>query len=117
MKTKKVTCIITGKSFLFNKDYYDKKIAQHDNNEELFQQTYISKQAKDLLMQGYSVDQIRKQIGGEDLPQVDLDYIDKLTKNKYGIKKDTTFSTITSFTVFETDPDVKKFINNLTLYA
>lgn len=117
MKTKKITCIITGKSFLFNKDYYDKKVAQCENDEELLKKTYISKEAKDLLMQGFTVDQIRKQMNVKDLPPVDLDYIDGLTKNKYGLKKDTTFSTITSFTVFETDPEVKNFINNLKIYA
>lgn len=112
MKTKKITCIIIGKSTLITKDYYDKKVKKC-GDEELFRKTYICKEAKDLLLQGLSVDQIRKKYNVENMPPVDMEYIDSLTTNKYGLKKDTTFSTITSFTVFETDPEAKNFINNL----
>jgi len=113
MKTKKITCIIIGKTTLITKDYYDKKIEKCGGNEDFFKKTYICKEAKDLLLQGLSVDQIRKKYNTQNLPPVDIDYINSLTTNKYGIKKDTTFSTITSFTVFETDPEVRDFINNL----
>ena len=113
MKTKKISCIIIGKTTLITKDYYDKKIEKCGGDEELFKKTYICKEAKDLLLQGLSVDQIRQKFNVIDLPSVDINYIDSLTTNKYGITKDTTFSSITSFTVFETDPEVKKFINNI----
>lgn len=113
MKTKKITCIVIGKTTLITKDYYDKKLEKCGGDEDLFKKTYICKEAKDLLLQGLTVDQIRKKYNVQNLPQVDIDYINSLTTNKYGIKKDTTFSTITSFTVFETDPEVKEFINNL----
>jgi hypothetical protein len=113
MKTKKITCIIIGKTTLITKDYYDKKIEKCGGDEGLFSKTYICKEAKDLLLQGLTVDQIRKKYNIQNMPPVDIDYINSLTTNKYGIKKDTTFSTITSFTVFETDPEVKDFINNL----
>jgi len=113
MKTKKITCIIIGKSTLITKDYYDRKVEKCGGDENLFKKTYICKEAKDLLMQGLSVDQIRSKYNITGLPPVDMGYIDSLMTNKYGIKKETTFSTITSFTVFETDPDVKNFINNL----
>lgn len=117
MKTKKITCIIIGKSTLITKDYYDKKIEKCGGDEDLFKKTYICKEAKDLLLQGLTVDQIRKKYNVEGMPPVDLNYIDSLTTNKYGLKKDTTFSTITSFTVFETDPEVKNFINNLNIHG
>lgn len=113
MKTKKITCIVIGKTTLVNSDYYAKKLEKCGDDEDLFHKTYICKEAKDLLKQGFSVDQIRKKYNVTDLPPIDMEYIEKLTTNKYGLKKDTTFSTITSFTVFETDPDVKKFINNI----
>jgi hypothetical protein len=113
MKTKKITCIIIGKSTLITKDYYDKKVEKAGGNEDIFSKTYICKEAKDLLMQGLTVEQIRKKFNVTGLPPVDMNYIDSLITNKYGLKKDTTFSTITSFTVFETDPEVKKFINTL----
>lgn len=102
-----------GKTTLITKDYYDKKIEKCGSDEDVFKKTYICKEAKDLLMQGLSVDQIRKKFNIQNLPPVDIDYINSLTTNKYGIKKDTTFSAITSFTVFETDPEVRDFINNL----
>lgn len=113
MKTKKITCIIIGKSTLITKDYYDKKVEKCGGNEDLFIKTYICKEAKDLLKQGLTVGQIRKKYNVTGLPEIDINYINSLTTNKYGIKKDTTFSTITSFTIFETDPEVKKFINNI----
>jgi hypothetical protein len=113
VKTKKISCIIIGKTTLITKDYYDKKIEKCGGDENLLAKTYICKEAKDLLLQGLSVDQIRQKYNVTDLPEVDLEYINKLTTNKYGLKKDTTFSTITSFTVFETDPEVKNFINTL----
>lgn len=113
MKTKKISCIIIGKTTLITKEYYEKKLEKCGGDEELFKKTYICKEAKDLLLQGLSVDQIRSKYNVTGLPDVDLNYIDSLTTNKYGIKKDTTFSAITSFTVFETDPEVKKFINTL----
>jgi hypothetical protein len=113
MKTKKITCIILGKSIQITKDYYDKKIAKVGGNEEKFSSTYICKEAKDLLVQGFGVQQIREKYGVTDLPPVSESIIEKLVTNKYGIKKDTTFNTITSFTVYETDEEIKKFINNI----
>jgi hypothetical protein len=113
VKTKKISCIIIGKTTLITKDYYDKKLEKCGGDEELFKKTYICKEAKDLLLQGLTVEQIRQRYNTTNLPPVDISYIDSLTTNKYGIKKDTTFNTITSFTVFETDPEVKKFINTL----
>jgi len=113
MKTKKITCIIIGKTTLITKDYYDKKLEKCGGDEDFLKKTYICKEAKDLLLQGLTVQQIRKKYNIDNLPDVDLRYIESLTTNKYGIKKDTTFSTITSFTVFETDPEVKNFINNI----
>lgn len=113
MKTKKITCIVIGKSTQITKDYYDKKLQKCNGDEDLFKKTYICKEAKDLILQGLTVDQIRKKYNAENLPPVDLNYIESLMTNKYGLKKDTTFNTITSFTVFETEPEVKNFINNL----
>jgi hypothetical protein len=113
MKTKKITCIVLGKTTLITSDYYAKKLEKCNNDEDLFKRTYICKEAKDLIKQGLTVEQIRNKFNVVGLPSVDLDIINQLTTNKYGIKKDTTFNTITSFTVFETDPEVKKFINNI----
>ena len=113
MKTKKITCIIIGKSTQITRDYYDKKIDKFGGDEELFKKTYICKEAKDLLEQGFNIQQIREKYGITNLPPVDSKIIDSITTNKYGLKKDTTFNTITSFTIHETDPGIKNFINNI----
>jgi hypothetical protein len=113
MKTKKITCVVIGKSIQITKDYYDKKISKTGGDEDKFNNTYICKEAKDLLVQGFSVQQIREKYGVTDLPPVDERIIESLITNKYGIKKDTTFNTITSFTIHETDAEIKKFINNI----
>lgn len=113
MKTRKLKCIITGRVLTAIADYYSKKLEKAGNEEELHR-TYICKEAKDLLVKGYSVEQIQKELGVEgNLPPVPQDIIDQITTNEYGLKRNTMFTELTSFTHQETDPEVRAFINNL----
>ena len=113
MKTRKLTCIVTGKSLLAAVDYYTKKLEKAGSEEELHR-TYICKEAKDLLIKGMSVKDVRKTLDiTEPLPEVAQEIIDNLITNEFGIKRSTMFTEITSFTNQETDPDVKSFLNNI----
>lgn len=113
MKTRKLTCIVTGKSLLAAPDYYTKKLEKAGSEEELHR-TYICKEAKDLLIKGMSVKDVRKTLDiNEVLPDVPQEIIDNLITNEFGLKRSTIFTEITSFTNQETDPDVRSFLNNI----
>jgi len=113
MKTKKLKCIITGKVLTATLDYFTKKLEKVGSEDELYR-TYICKEAKDLLIKGLSIDEIRARIGVEqNLPEIDKSITDKLIKNEYGLIRNTMFTELTSFTHQETDPEVLAFINNI----
>ena len=113
MKTRKLKCIITGRVLTATADYYTKKLEKAGSEEELHR-TYICKEAKDLLIKGYNIEQIKKELNADsDLPAVPTDVIDQITTNEYGLKRNTMFTELTSFTHQETDPEVRAFINNL----
>lgn len=113
MKSKKLKCIVTGKTLLPSEDYYLKKVEKTGSEEKLHKE-YICKEAKDLLYKGLTVEQVRKELNiKEELPEVDQKIIDNLFKDEYGIKRTTMFNSVTSYTHLETDIEVKKFINNI----
>lgn len=113
MKTRKLKCIITGRVLTATADYYTKKLEKAGSEKELHR-TYICKEAKDLLVKGFTIDNIRQQLGVEgEVTDVPPDVIKELTTNEYGIQRNTLFAEITSFTHQETDPDVLNFINNM----
>lgn len=113
MKTRKLKCVITGRVLTATIDYYNKKL-EKTGSEEKLQKSYICKEAKDLLLKGMSVDEIRCKIGVEqNLPEVEKSVIDDIIKNEYGIIRNTMFTELTSFTHQETDPEVQFFINNI----
>lgn len=113
MKSKKIKCIVSGKTLIPTEEYYLKKI-EKAGDEETLHKTYICKDAKDLLIRGLTVDQIRKELKvREELPLVDQTIIDDLLKDDYGIKRTTMFNSVTSYTHQETDKEVKEFLNNI----
>jgi len=113
MKTKKLKCIVTGRVLAAHIDYYNKKLEKAGTEEEL-KRTYICKEAIDLLETGYTIEQIKKELQAEDnLPEVPPDVILSYTTNEYGLKRNTMFTGLTSFTKQETDPEVLEFINNM----
>jgi len=113
MKTRKLKCIITGKVLTATAEYYNKKLEKAGSEKELHR-TYICKEAKDLIVKGYNIDNIRQQLGVEgEVGEVPEDVIKELTTNEYGLQRNTLFSEITSFTHQETDPEVADFINNI----
>lgn len=113
MKTRKLVCLVTGKSLLPTAEYYGKKL-EKAGSEETLHSTYICKEAKDLLVKGLAVKEVRKMLKvTEELPDVAQTIIDELVTNEFGLKRSTMFSEITSFTNQETDADVKSFLNNI----
>lgn len=108
----KLTCIITGKVLVATPEYYKKKVEKAGSEQELLR-TYVCKEAKDLLKQGLSVAQIRKQLNVQlTLPDPPADVIKSIASNEYGLSRNTVFTGLTSFTHEETDPEVLDFLNN-----
>ena len=107
MKTKKLKCIVTGRILTATTEYYKKKLDKAGTEEELHR-SYICKEARDLLSQGYAVEQVRQQFKvTEELPAVPEDVLLALTTNEYGAKRNTMFTELTSFTHQSTDSDVR----------
>lgn len=113
MKTRKLKCVVTGRVLTATLDYYNKKLEKAKSEEELLR-TYICKEAKEMLLKGMTVDDIRGKIGVEqNLPEIDKSIIDNIIKNEYGLIRNTMFNGLTSFTHQETDLEVQNFINNI----
>jgi len=73
-KDTKLTCIITGKTVVFAKTYFEKKI-QEFGDEERLRRLYVCKQALGLLKRGYSIDEIRKSL------DVSTEYINDISED------------------------------------
>jgi len=109
----KLTCIVTGKTLLASEQYYKKKLEKAQSEQHLHQ-SYVCREAKNLLLKGLTVEQIRKQFQVPDVvPWPDSHVIKSIVCNDYGMVKSTTFSNLTGFTRQETDPEVLGFLNNL----
>lgn len=107
VKTKKLTCVITGKT------------ASYSGPEE---KIYICKEAKALLKKGYKVKDVRKLLDVPlDADEVPKDIVEAIEKEyqKTAIKvNDTnsqTLSTISTLTYDKSDEDVEVFMNNFIL--
>ena len=114
-KTRKLTCIITGRSLLATKEYYDRKV-EKSGSEELLEKTYACKEAKDLLIKGYSVEKIRTMlnINIPELLEIDESTIHEIVKSKATTyRKSSIFSVATNLINLKTDPEVTQLLKNL----
>lgn len=110
-KTRKLICNITGKSLLAAKQYYDKKV-QKAGSEDILHATYICKDAKSLLKKGYTIDEIQTTLKIEDYESPLTDEEAQSLVNISTLR----LNNISQPTigVIKTDPDVKRFIKNIT---
>jgi hypothetical protein len=115
-KTKKLTCIITGKSLIATKPYYERKVKKIGTEEELHR-TYVCKEAKNLLIKGYDVAKIREMLNVDmsSIGDVPEDVIaDILNSNKPKFKSiNINNMPISSILNPKTDPEVKSFIDHI----
>ena len=115
-KTRRLSCIITGRVLTATRDYYDRKVKK-TGSEERLHETYICKEAKDLLFKGYSAEKIREMlnININDLPDVSQELVNEILSNssKSKYRRVNTFNNISNVINVRTDPLVKKLIKNL----
>ena len=117
MKTRKLKCVVTGKVLFATKDYYDRKLAACDDDPDKLVRSYVCKEAKKLIKQGYSVESIREMLDISMISKVDDDVLnDILNDNKSYLrgKMSDQVPGLVNKAVHRTDPEVKAFIERIT---
>ena len=121
VKSKKVTCVVTGKTTAYAGEFLQKKIEEYGNEANLTK-LYISKEVKALLKKGYRIKDIRKILNvpeDTDLPPKDIIELIEKDYQKTPIKvNDTlssTLSTVSSLTYDKSDDDVDAFITKFLI--
>ena len=119
MPSRKVTCLITGKNYTYGQDYYEKKVADYVDEDNL-KKYFITKKAKNYLNKGYSVQEIRNilNVNEEGLPSVDSrEVVDLIEFHKIQAAQTAKkISNTLNFATHKTDPEVAAFINNIKGY-
>jgi len=117
LKSKKVTCVVTGKTTAYAGEYLQKKIEEYGNEANL-DKFYICKEVRALLKKGYKVSDIRKILDvPADVDPLPVDIVNEIEKDyqKTSFKVNDTnsqsLSTITDLTYDKSDEDVESFIN------
>lgn len=113
-KTKRLKCIITGRELILSKDYYQSKL-EKAGDEQTLHETYICKEAKDLIKRGYDVDKTRDLLGIQDdqLGDVDSKIVEQIQNDSRIKYRNIPKFNINNYTSVKTDPDVKEFLNRI----
>ena len=113
-KTKKLKCVVTGRELVLSKDYYEKKL-ERAGDEQALHESYICKEAKDLIKKGYDVNKTRDLLGVVDdtLKDVDIKIIEQIQNDSRLRFRNIPRFNINNYTATKTDPDVAKFLKKV----
>ena len=119
MSSRKVTCLITGKNYTYGQDYYEKKVIDYIDEDNL-KKYFITQKAKNYLNKGYSIQEIRNilNVNEDDVPDPDSSVIAELIEF-HKIQASQTAKKISNtlnFATHKSDPDVTSFINTIRDY-
>ena len=119
MASRKITCLITGKSYTYGQDYYDKKIKDYIDEDNL-KKYFITQKAKNYLNKGYSIQEIRNilNVNEDELPGSDSHEVAELIEF-HKIQASQTAKKISNtlnFATHKSDPAVASFINIIRNY-
>ena len=119
MASRKITCLITGKSYTYGQDYYDKKTKDYIDENNL-KKYFITRKAKNYLNKGYSIQEIRNILNVEEdeLPDADSQEVAELIEfhkiqASHTAKK---ISNTLNFATHKSDSAVAEFINTIRDY-
>lgn len=120
MKTKKLKCVVTGKKLFATKEYYEKKIAKYDGDEDKMIRSYMCKEAKRLLQQGYTVEKTRQllDIDSSELQDVPDAIVAEAINSKKLYYRDSPSSQVQGIvnnTLHQTDPEVSAFLQRIAV--
>ena len=112
MSNRKLICRVTGKPLFAAKAYYQKKVDKA-GSEEALHQTYICREAIKLLKKGYSVEDTKVALKATEFSStITQEEIISIVGDDKTMRLNTIDQPKTS--VIRTDPDVLKFIKNIT---
>lgn len=111
----KINCNLTGETLSIYEDYYNKKVKQY-GSEEILQKFYIKNKIISLLNKGHNLQDISVLLGFT-LDENKKDYYEELVKFHYNGSLIPKIKSDSKTTFVETDPEVKKFINNWKNYV
>ena len=115
-KTRKLTCIVTGRQLIATKEYYERKV-QKSGGEEKLHKTYICREAKRLIRFGSSVDKVREilNVDSSDLSDVPQDVLNDIINvgTKINSRRINNITSISNIVNSKTDDDVKEYIKCL----
>jgi uncharacterized protein YfbU (UPF0304 family) len=111
---KSLVCRITGKKYVFALEYFEKKIEEYGDINNL-RKYFVTKKAKSMIERGYSASEIRNLLGITVkglLPDDAQEIIDIMTYHKLKVSS-TSKRASSNFATHKSDPDVSVFINNI----
>lgn len=119
MSSRKIQCMVSGKSYTFSKDYFEKKVVEYGDEDSL-RNYFITRKVKTYLNKGYSINDIRNIMGasddsslaGQDSEEVRAMIEFHAVRNKGKSKRVSNMN----FATLKSDPDVAAFINTITKY-
>ena len=119
MSSRRITCSITGKSYTYGQDYYNKKVSDYVDETNL-KKYFITQKAKNYLNKGYSIQEIRNilNVNEDGLPGSDSSVLVELIEF-HKIQASQTAKKISNtlnFATHKSDPEVTHFINNIRDY-
>ena len=120
MSSRKIVCVISGKSYTFAKDYFQKKVEEYGDEDSL-KKYFITRKVKTLLNKGYSVNDVRNILdvrSDETLSDSDSEQVKSMiefhrVRNKGTNKR---VSNTLNFATLKSDADVAAFINTISQY-
>ena len=102
--SKKLICVVSGKTTTVTDEYYDKRVSDFQTEENL-KQLYVCRAVKNLLKRGYSQTEIRDnlKIESASIPESQI-------KDILALEED-----VGEFSTQKSDPEVAAFIERLKL--
>lgn len=112
--TNKLKCIITGRQLIATKDYYKRKVDKAGSEQKLHD-TYICREAKNLLKQGVSIERTRELLDATIDTPVDTEIIESIMSQERStrLRRVNNIVNTSKSLNTRTDPRVKQFINNI----
>ena len=114
-RSNKLTCIVTGRKLIATKDYYARKV-EKAGDEQTLHDTYVCREAKNLIKQGTSITKIREILNAKamnsDVPQHVIDDIVQ-SSTKTNFRRINNIINTNNMMVTTSDPEVKEYIERL----
>ena len=109
--SKKLICVVSGKTTQVTDEYYEKRIKDFQTEERL-KELYVCRQVKNFLKRGYTQKEIRENLKVDSkLPLV----TEKTIENILALEEDTGYIDSTATGVQKSDPEVAAFIERIKI--